>query len=155
MNHEKTESSDLLSSNESIGAALRVYRTQILRYSQTAMAERLGCSRSTLVRMEQGDPRIPIGVWLAAWSRVYQNPVTRQTVLQAVIQVAGDHRDAVARDRMVAAAKACGEPINPLLSADAADDREIAQQSVWEWMQTRAPGSPVNDDSEDTEYHSP
>lgn len=43
---------------------LRLLRNE----SQEIMGERLGMSRQRYARMESGDPRIPIGSWIAASS---------------------------------------------------------------------------------------
>ena len=81
---------------ESLGQSLKIYRQQLLRCTQAEMAKRLGVSRSTYVRMESGDPRIPIGYWANAWRRLYRDKTQNLTVLDAVREAA-DPGEAIAR----------------------------------------------------------
>ena len=48
-----------------LGGRLRGLRL-LRNESQQLMGERLGMSRQRYARMESGDPRIPIGSWIAA-----------------------------------------------------------------------------------------
>src|SRR3546814_14636665 len=52
-----------------LGARIRAARTN-LGWTRDALADRILCSRSTLQRMEQGDPRVAIGVVIAAGEAV-------------------------------------------------------------------------------------
>ena len=81
---------------KSLGQSLKTYRQDLLRCTQAEMAERLGVSRSTYVRMESGDPRIPIGHWANAWRRLYRDKTQNLTVLDAVREAA-DPGEAIAR----------------------------------------------------------
>src|SRR3546814_12612642 len=52
-----------------LGARIRAARTN-LGWTRDALADRILCSRATLQRMEQGDPRVAIGVVIAAGEAV-------------------------------------------------------------------------------------
>lgn len=49
-----------------IGENLRSVRLNEFNETQQTMAERIGISRKTYIRMEQGDPAVKIGYWLEA-----------------------------------------------------------------------------------------
>ncbi|MDA8120224.1 MAG: helix-turn-helix transcriptional regulator [Gammaproteobacteria bacterium] len=119
---------------QSCGTALRLYRERLWGYSQEELAKLLLVPQSWVRRMEEGDPNIPLGVWMRAWRRVYNDPIKGETLLQAVQKLAGDPADIIARAGMVAAAQAAGEPVNPRISADAAYDMESEQKEVLNWM---------------------
>lgn len=86
------------------GENLRTYRTHLVGCSQDEMAQRIGISRSTYLRMEAGDPRIPIGCWIGAWRRLYldrENDLSLLTGLLALL----DPTEPLARDQMQQAHK--------------------------------------------------
>lgn len=115
------------------GESLRILREYLMKCSQSDLARRIGVSRSTVVRMEQGDPRIPVGFWMRAWRRLYQDPVNGVTVLQT-IREATNPKAAVARQQMLEAAARYQEPLDPQLSGDAVEDARMSHKRTLGWM---------------------
>ena len=129
------------------GESLRILRERLMKCSQSELARRLGISRSTVVRMEQGDPRIPVGFWMRAWRRLYQDPVNGITVLQ-VIRDATHPKAAIARQQMLEAATRCAL-LDPHLSGDAVEDARLSHQRALGWMaayRAQHPSPPVAPD---------
>lgn len=56
---------------KTIGRSLKLFRINELNEKQDIMAQRVGVSRDTYIRMEKGDPSVKIGYWLEA-SRITQ-----------------------------------------------------------------------------------
>lgn len=82
-----------------IGKNLRTYRHHLVKCSQEEMAKRIGISRSTYLRMEAGDPRIPIGCWIGVWRRLYLDRDNNLSVLDGLLSVL-DPTEPLARDQM-------------------------------------------------------
>ena len=113
---------------KSLGQSLKTYRQDLLRCTQAEMAERLGVSRSTYVRMESGDPRIPIGHWANAWRRLYRDKTQNLTVLDAVREAA-DPAEAIARYD-AARAYAAHQDWQKRMDGDAVRDLEAATEAI-------------------------
>lgn len=86
------------------GENLRTYRTHLVVCSQDEMARRIGVSRSTYLRMESGDPRIPIGCWIGAWRRLYLDRENGLSLLTGLLSLS-DPTEPLARDQMQQAHK--------------------------------------------------
>ena len=113
---------------KSLGQSLKTYRQQLLRCTQAEMAKRLGVSRSTYVRMESGDSRIPIGHWANAWRRLYRDKTQNLTVLDAVREAA-DPGEAIARYD-AARAYAAHQDWQTRMDGDAVKDLEAATATI-------------------------
>ena len=113
---------------KSLGQSLKTYRQHLLRCTQAEMAERLGVSRSTYMRMEAGDPRIPIGHWANAWRRLYRDKTQNLTVLDAVREAA-DPGEAIARYD-AARAYAAHQDWQKRMDGDAVKDLETATETI-------------------------
>ncbi|RLL52224.1 helix-turn-helix domain-containing protein [Mariprofundus sp. EBB-1] len=59
-------SDDIIDVCKQIGMSLQSLRVNRLNETQEVMADRVGVSRTTYIRMEKGDPSVKIGYWLEA-----------------------------------------------------------------------------------------
>ncbi len=129
-----------------IGESLRVYRANLVAVSQEEMARRIGVSRSTYIRMESGDPRVPLGCWIGAWRRLYLDRRHDLSVLTGMLALL-DPTEPLARAQTQEA-----QEIMQRRQGDIASDIERQMASVMEWYQRNGhtPRDPEDDDLEES-----
>lgn len=123
-----------------MGESLRLYREYLLEKTQVDMAKMLGISRSTYLRMEKGDPRIPIGHWVNIWRRLYFNKPENLTVLESLLRVI-DPGEAIVRAQ-------ADRAFMGRLAGDAVEDTEAAVTAIQEQMASYVP-SPLGEIDDD------
>ena len=123
-----------------MGESLRLYREYLLEKTQVDMAKMLGISRSTYLRMEKGDPRIPIGHWVNIWRRLYFNKPENLTVLESLLRVI-DPGEAIVRAQ-------ADRALMERLAGDAVEDTEAAVTAIQEHLANYVP-SPPDEDEDD------
>lgn len=80
---------DMQNAMATMGRGVREYREQVLNVTQEAFGSRIGATRATVIKMEQGDPSVSMKYWIRAWSLMeVLNGITEASYPDVVLYLA-------------------------------------------------------------------